>query len=186
MAEYYCPAIIEPVTVKSPTEATELGYAYNMYGIRFDQPSCVYMIRLDSSFAVESPDGGVGKPHRNARKPTLDSQHVPRAERAGKGFYDGLSHRRSQMNIDNRENPYATQPRLRGHTNVPWMPAKYSAECLQTLGVITDGFDVKGFEHDVCVRGMPASLELDTGNAGIDSHRDSGYKCVSVHWGCPS
>ena len=142
--------------------------------------------------------------------------------------------------MDNRENPYATQPRLRGHTNVPWMPAKYSAERLQTLGVInryysirelkhspdrqwnrvnsraaippqgshtnvpwmpvmrlgdeglptmgviTDGFDVMGFEHDVGGRGMPASLELDTGNASIDFYRDSGYECVPVHVGCPS
>ena len=84
----------DPCIVFSPRDA-ELGYAFDRYGIRFDQSEGVYMIRLDSPFAVESPDGGVGKPPRNARKPRLDSQHVPRAERAGKGFFDGLSPRRS-------------------------------------------------------------------------------------------
>ena len=34
-----------------------------------------------------------------------------------------------------RENPSAAQPPLMGHTNVPWVPVKYSAEHLYTLGV---------------------------------------------------
>ena len=83
-----------PCIVFTPKDA-ELEYAFDRYGIRFDKPSGVYMIRLDSPYAVESPDGSVGKPPRNARTPRLDSQYVPRAERAGKGFFDGLSPRRS-------------------------------------------------------------------------------------------
>lgn len=63
------------------------GTVLELSHIRIDQPSGVYMMRLDSPYAVESPDGGVGKPHRNARMPRLDSQHVPRAERAGKGLF---------------------------------------------------------------------------------------------------
>lgn len=163
------------------------GTVLELSRIRFDQPSGVYMMRLDSPYAVESPDGGVGKPPRNAMTPRLDSQHVPRAERAGEGFFDGLSPRGSQKRVENRENSRAAIPPQGSHTNVPWMPVmRLGDEGLPTMGVITDGFDVMGFEHDVGGRGMPASLELDTGNASDNTYRDSGYECVPVNGGCPS
>ena len=104
-----------PYIVFSPEDA-DLEDAFDRYGVRFDKSVGAYMIRLDSPFPIGQSDGGTAKPRRRAKRASDVSQPVGGAKAPRKGFFGGLSPRRSgYADLDWVGDPY-TASMIAGET----------------------------------------------------------------------
>ena len=104
-----------PYIVFSPEDA-DLEDAFDRYGVRFDQSVGAYTIRLDSPYAIGQSDGGTAKPRRRAKRASDVSQPVGGAKAPRKGFFGGLSPRRSgYADLDWVGDPY-TASMIAGET----------------------------------------------------------------------
>ena len=104
-----------PYIVFSPEDA-DLEDAFDRYGVRFDKSVGAYMIRLDSPFPIGQSDGGTAKPRRRAKRASDVTQPVGGAKAPRKGFFGGLSPRRSgYADLDWVGDPY-TASMIAGET----------------------------------------------------------------------